>query len=210
MQVKIPKSSDDLRIRHFKAFEEFDLDGMNTMDEARLTASFIGKPINVVLAMDHDDFKKMYSHIKSVMLKMKVNPKPPEEITLDGKEYVLINPNKTATMWHADWGEFVKEGGFDKDPVRCACLFYHPKGHFYGELDRNENLVHPVRDKYQTFRDHLPLSTFIECSTFFLTRSLRLMIKSTERKKNAEMVAKMKEKILRQTQFLRGKKSSTI
>lgn len=206
MEIKLPKSPGDLRIRHFKAFKEWNEDEMGTMDKARFVAAFTGKHINAVLAIDNNDFNKIYSHVIRVLAKMKIEKEPPQVIVIGGKEFELINPHKTAAGWHMDWGELVKDNGFEKDPVRIACLFYHPKGHGYGEIDKHNNLIHSIADKYDLFRDEMPLSTFIEASAFFLFKSAKSTSLSME-KKIWEIRTK---KFLKRIPYLRGKKSSTI
>lgn len=202
MEIKIPKRAEDLRIQHFKAFKEWNEDEMETMDKARLVAAFTGKNIRSVMAIDINDFGKLYNHILSVLGKLKINSKPPQEIVINQVVYSLIDPHKTSAGWHMDWGELVKNGGFDKDPVKCACLFYHPKGHGYGEVDKNSNLVHSIKDKYDLFQNHLPLSTFIEASSFFLHISAKSISISMERK----LWEKKTETLINRIPFLRGKK----
>tara|TARA_R110000822_G_scaffold26529_5_gene79815 strand:- start:4754 stop:5362 length:609 start_codon:yes stop_codon:yes gene_type:complete len=202
MDVKLPKTANDLRIQHFKAFNEWNEDGMETMDKARFISAFTGKHINIVLAMDNDMFEKMYNHALTIISKLKINASPPKEITMRGIEYVMINPDKTSAGWHMDWGNVVKESGYEKDPVKVACLFYHPKGHFYGEVDSNSNLVHPIRDKYDIFKKEMPLSIFIECSRFFLLKLVRSTITSTEKK----IWERRTVKFLTRIKLLRGKK----
>ena len=182
MEIKIPKRAEDLRIRHFKAFKEWNEEGMDTMDKARLVAAFTNRNVRYISSIDINDFDKIYNHILSVLSKIKINTKPPEEIQLNGRTYSLIDPHKTSAGWHMDWGELVKNGGFDKDPVKCACLFYHPKGHGYGEVDRNSNLVHSIKDKYEIFNNEFPLSIFIESASFFLLKSIKSISISTEKK----------------------------
>lgn len=202
MEIKIPKRAEDLRIKHFKAFKEWNEDKMETMDKARFVAAFTGMHIRAVLAIDNDDFNKVYNQIINVLTRLKVTDKPPQEIELNGQLYSIIDPHKTSSGWHMDWGELVKNGGFEKDPVRCACLFYHPKGHGYGEIDKNSNLVHSIKDKYEIFKNELPLSVFIEASSFFLRKSIQSISISTERKL-WEIKA---EKLIKRIQSLFGKK----
>lgn len=173
--IKLPKTVKDLRISHFKSFSEFDDEDMDLSAKVRFVASFTGRSVNFIWSIEKDVFDKMYSHIVKLIATMKINSRPPKEITIDGVEYDLIDPNKCANAWHQDWNLF----DIEKDPVKLACLFYHPKGHFYGEIDANDNLIHPVRWKYQHFKHEMELSTFIECATFFLQSYAKSIEQST-------------------------------
>lgn len=202
MEIKIPKRQEDLRIHHFRAFKEWNEEKMETMDKARFVAAFTGLHIRGVLAIDNDDFNKVYDQIIKVLTRLNIADNPPQEIELNGQIYSMIDPHKTSAGWHMDWGELVKNGGFEKDTVRCACLFYHPKGEGYGEIDINSNLKHSIKDKYELFKNELPLSTFIEASRFFLLKSTKSINTSMERR-----IWEIKaEKLIRRIPFLRGKK----
>lgn len=78
---------------------------------------------------------------------------PPKEITINGKTYELVNPEKIGVGWHIDWAN----GDIEKDPVRMACLMYYPKGAIYGEVDAYDNLINPIKDRYKEFENHLPI-----------------------------------------------------
>ena len=198
--IKLPKTSKDLRIQHFKCFQEFDEDGMDLSAKVRFVASFINRSVNFVWSIDKDVFDDMYSHIIKLLATLEIPNNPYKEIVIDGIEYELIDPKKCATAWHQDWNLF----DIEKDPVNIACLFYHPKGHFYGEIDDNDNLIHPVRWKYQHVKHDMELGTFISCARFFLLNYLT----STKQLISIQIAEKRAVNIIqRLPSFLRKKQS---
>jgi len=167
--IKLPKTHKDLRIHHFNCIKEFDEYGMDLPAKVRFVALFINRSVNFVWSIEKDVFEDMYNHIVDLFSKMVIPINPPKEITVDGLVYELIDPKKCATSWHQDWGLF----DINKDPVNIACLFYHPKGHFYGEIDDNDNLIHPVKWKYQHIKHDMELGVFMSCASFFLLNYLK-------------------------------------
>lgn len=201
-EIKLPKTSKDLRIEHFNSFKEFEEDHMDLPAKVRFVAAFIGKSVNYVWSIDKNVFDKMYDHIMHLLSTLKINKQPPSEITINGVEYELINPHKVANGWHHDWNML----DIEKDPVKLACLFYHPKGHFYGEIDKNDNLIHPIRWKYDQFKKDIPLSTFIECATFFLLnweKSTRLSMEKEIAKNKLKSLAKRLKSLTIKKQYMR-------
>lgn len=199
--IKLPKSPKDLRIRHFKCFQEFDNEEMDLPAKVRFVASFINRSVNFVWSIDKDVFDQMYSHIIKLLATLDIPNKPPQEITINGIEWVMIDPKKCATAWHQDWNLF----DIEKDPVNIACLFYHPKGHYYGEIDGNDNLIHPVRWKYKYIENDMELGTFISCARFFLLNYL----KSTEQSIRIQIAQKKATSLMQKLPSFLLKKQST-
>jgi hypothetical protein len=187
--IKLPKHSKDLRIEHFKCFEDYDDFQMEVFDKVKFVASFLGRSENFVWSIEKTVFDKTYDHIIKLISGLNPPAKPPQEITIDGMVYELIDPAKAGIGWHQDWSM----QDMKKDPVKVACLFYHPKGHYYGEIDRNDNLIHPIRWKREKFEKEFPLELFISCARFFLQNWLESTMKSTRIKiaeKKAEKLIK--------------------
>lgn len=118
------------------------------------------------MRIDYRDIVKMTAHINGLYANFDVNKRPPKDITINGKVYEMVNPEKIGVGWHMDWSHL----DIESDPVRMACLMYYPKGAIYGDVDEYDNLLNPIKDRYNDFENHFPLQTFLEASDFFLER----------------------------------------
>lgn len=177
MDIKLPKSSKDLRIKHLKTIQSDKYAGkldLNLMVE--FIADFTGIKKAKLMRIDTGDIIKMSNHISNLYADFDVNSKPPKEITINGKVYEMVNPEKVGVGWHIDWSGM----DIEKDPVRMACLMYFPKGAIYGDTDENDNLINPIKDRYNDFENHFPLQTFLEASDFFLKRFVQSAKRYTE------------------------------
>jgi hypothetical protein len=187
MEIRLPKNTEDLRIKHLKALMNPSYnEDLTLMQVNEFMAEFTGEHINDILVIDAHDIIKMYHHVKEIYSEIKVN-KPPQLITLGGIEYELINPHKVGSGWHMDWSK----GDINKDPVWLACLFYYPKGVKYGTTDENKNLLYPIKDRYNIFERELSLQTFLEASAFFLTKIEQSTRLSMARQKTTERTVKL-------------------
>lgn len=192
-EIKIPANANDLRIRHFGVLK---LD-METITEIGLIGqmkfinTLTGTSVSNLKMLSQKQLKKVYASCMLPFMGFKVNAEPPNEIVMDGVIYELINPERVGTGWHIDMGMASTLNWQEKDPVKLACLFYHPKGKAYGEVDENENLLIPISSKEKVFEEHFPLRTYVECLGFFLRKSERLMRNYTEQKKAENKVAKI-------------------
>ena len=200
MEYRLPKRSDDLRIRHFSHMANTDLEKMESIiDRADFVADFLGISKKKAYTIDAKDVIKMSNHIIELYADIHVG-NPPKEITLNGKEYELINPEKVGVAWHADFSKM----DINRDPVQLACMFYFPKGAIYGDVDENDNLIHPIRERYNDIGDHLPLKVFLEASAFFLQKIEQSMRQSIVTRKATEKTILILSRV-----GMRGKKSST-
>ena len=182
MEIRLPKNTEDLRIKHLKALNGVEEEPpRNLNDLIDFVCEFTGEKRSLVeLFTTKGEILKIYEHLLGLFNDFKVMSKPPQTITLKGKEFELINPEKVGIGWHIDF----EKSDIEKDPVRVACLFYYPKGEIYGAKDENKNLINPIKDRYKEFENHFPLSTFLEASNFFLQR----FVTSTKRYTDKEIM----------------------
>lgn len=167
MDIKLPKSSKDLRIKHLKPIQSDKYLGQLDLPlMVEFISDFTGVSKNKLMRIDYKDIVKMTAHINGLYANFDVNKRPPKEITINGKEYEMVNPEKIGVGWHMDWSHL----DIESDPVRMACLMYYPKGAIYGDVDEYDNLLNPIKDRYNDFENHFPLQTFLEVSDFFLER----------------------------------------
>lgn len=200
MKYKLPKTSNDLRIKHFPHMAAADIEDLEgIVERADFVADFIGISRMKAYTIDAMDIQKMCNHLIELYADIHVG-NPPKEITLGGKVYEIINPEKVGVAWHADFSKM----DINRDPVQLACMFYFPKGAIYGDVDENDNLLNPIKDRYNDFADHMPLKVFLEACAFFLQKAERSMRLYMARQKAAVTVTKMLNKV-----GINGKKSST-
>lgn len=167
MDIKLPKSSKDLRIKHLKPIQSDKYLGQLDLPlMVEFISDFTGVSKNKLMRIDYKDIVKMTAHINGLYANFDVNKRPPKEITVNGKDYEMVNPEKIGVGWHMDWSHL----DIESDPVRMACLMYYPKGAIYGDTDEYDNLLNPIKDRYNDFENHFPLQTFLEASDFFLER----------------------------------------
>lgn len=204
MEIKAPKSINDLRIKHLPAltddrFSDLDLitDDMEMLDiKLNFVSVMCGISYNIARTLDLKDLNKIYIHCCNLFSNVNLKAKPPKEISIKGKLYEMVNPNRVATGWHADFGATKKD-----DYIRLACLMYIPKGSNYSELDETGNLKHFISDRMEDFKEDFPLVTFMQSSAFFLRKSFRY-------KRNLEIRVRTQKRVTRLLNLL-GKKRST-
>ena len=201
MEYKLPKKAIDLRIRHFNHMVNVDLERLITpIDRADFVADFLNISRKKAYTFDAKNIIQMSNHIIDLYADIHVG-NPPKEITLNGKEYELINPEKVGVGWHADFSKM----DINRDAVQLACMFYFPKGCIYGDVDENDNLLNPIKARYNDICDHMPLQVYLEASAFFLRKIEQSMRLSMVKRKTMERTTKMLNQI-----GLRGKKPSTL
>lgn len=129
--------------------------------------------------VDIPGIDQAFEHLMRIIASVDLNAPVMDEITLDGKTFVRIDPEKAPSGWHADY----HKSDFQKDPVRLACMCYIPKGTFYGQLDQHDNLVYPIHSRYDLFAKEFPLEAYITMNAFFLSKFVQLMNAYTGRQK---------------------------
>ena len=199
LEIKLPKTINDLRIRHLKAFsdEHFKVENISLNDKVIFLANITLVSVPKLLSVDYRDIEKMFSHCMSLFDNYKVNGSPKEFITVNNIDYQLVDQRKVGIGYHID----VEKSDFVNDPVRLACINYIPKGTIYGCMDENENMLYPISSRYEDFKEHFKMTDFVELQGFFLLKDVRLMSNYMEN-------LKLKKKIKKTFQiFGRGTKS---
>lgn len=200
--IRIPKAKKDLRIRHFKAINESVFSDNPTLSEKVVfLADLTSTPLYEIKQLKQKDVDILYRTSLMSFAGFKLNDKPPKEITLDGQEFELIDPNKVSAGWHIDYGNT----DLVNDQVRKACLYYFPKGETYGATDDNGNLLNPIKERLETIKEHLPLQAYLEADAFFLNKLHRSTKQQVIKQRAAIKGANIRAKVL----SLFGKKQST-
>lgn len=193
MELKVPKTKADLRIKHLPVLSDQRLNEPEASIELQVDVikAFTGVSAPQLHTLLVPDLNKVFSHLMSIIASIDVKADVPDEITLSGQTFIRIDPWKAPSGWHADYAK----SDFVADPVRLACMCYIPKGSFYGELDQHDNLVHPISSRHQLFTDEFPLETYIALTAFFLTKFGKLMNDYTVRLKRDSRNLKIKNRI---------------
>lgn len=180
VEVKVPKDIHALRCRHLKILTDDRLmnitDDLPWRERIQIKIDFVAGMCGITkerAAQFHiDDLNKIYDHCQNIFSQgVTFKKKPQQEITIKGKDYELVNPEKIATGWHIDWDN----SNIEVDPVRIACLLYIPKGSTYSAIDESGNLVNRIADRYKDFEEDFPLELLMNASAFFLQRFQRLI-----------------------------------
>ena len=189
MNIRLPKTTSDLRIKHWKVLSNPIYDSVVDLSLAcEFIAEFTGEHINDIRTIDQADVWSMFNHCVGLYEGIHVS-KPKKQITLGGELYNLIDHHKVGAGWHIDFGKF---NDIQKDPVKTACLFYYPaKAKKYGETDDNKNLLYPIRDRYNIVERDMTLQDFLNASAFFLRKSERSMRLSMESLKVTSKVSSL-------------------
>jgi len=183
-EFRMPKTVNDLRIRHFKPLTNVMYQGEITpLQMCEFLAEFLGVHVNDILQIDVDDVVKMFKHAKELYADIGIET-PPKELTMGGMVYELVNPKKVGVGWHIDYSH----GDIKAEPLWLSCLFYYPKGVRYGVTDENKNLLYPIKDRINIFEREMPLQTFINASAFFLTKTEKSMTLSMATQKVRQRV----------------------
>lgn len=168
MEIKLPKDKTGLRIKHLPAFQDKRL-----KDEAPTVSlkidtlhKFTGISKPRLWSVPEHQLSVLFNHIMMIAAEIDDKPEPPKEIEIDGQWFELVDFEKVGAGWHAD----NEESNYVIDPVRLACICYIPKGTYYGEIDRHENLLYPISSRHELFTDHFPLEVYYQLTTFFLRR----------------------------------------
>lgn len=192
IEIKIPSNPKDLRIKHFHSMSMAPANGFdNTEQGLYFLASFTGLRYNQLLDFKATDITRMTAIALTVLSKLDLVSKLPEEITLAGTSYYLVQPDKVGIGWHIDF----KNCSIKKDPVRLACMFYLQKDFNYSDADENGNITFPIDSRYKVFEEHFPLDLFIRSAGFFLRKSLSsirksIVIETTEMRVRTSLAAK--------------------
>ena len=185
-EIRLPKKIQDCRIKHFEAVKYLTeiQESINLPLKIKVIEKFTGVKYSDLITVNRIDLEKIYNHIIGIFGRYKPSVEPPKEITIQGVTYELIDPNKVGVAWHID----VTGLEVDKNPVMMASVCYFPKGAKYGEVDDNENIIHPIKDRVKIFEEHFPLDVFIDLNAFFLSKWFQYQIRYDLKEKTAKRV----------------------
>jgi hypothetical protein len=178
INIKAPKTINDLRIKHLSALT-------NPKFQKDLTLELMIDFVSIITDSNRTDLRNVYTdkvkevftHCVDLFKGFKI-AKPKEQIIIEGQLFDLVDPKKVGVGWHID----VSNSDFKAQPSRLVALMYIEHGTIYGELDENKNMKYPAKTRMDLFEEHLPLPTYLNCVDFFLRQSLKSMSSSMERR----------------------------
>ena len=172
IDIKVPKTVGDLRIQHLKAldFSNGKIGKMKIENIIEFLSLVTSATKNELKQINLEDLKDILEHVVKIFTDYKVN-KPKTIITIEEKEYELIEPKKVGVGWHID----IENSDFEKDPPRLAALMYIEKGTKYGKLDENGNMIYSNQERQKIFERSMPLNCYLDIVSFFLHKSLELI-----------------------------------
>lgn len=186
INIKAPKTINDLRICHLDALT-------NEKFQTNLSLENIIEFLSVITSGTKNELRKVnITELKDIfvhclgLFKDYQIVDPNKTITIEGKEYSLVDPKKVGIGWHID----ISNSDIKNDPARLAALMYIEKGTNYGELDENKNMVYSNLERQKIFEKHLPLPDYLNLVSFFLRQSIELTSNYMENPKKRKAMLK--------------------
>ena len=179
INIKAPKTLNDLRIKHLKALtDEKYQKAMNLGTIIEFICLITGAKRSDLNKVNISELRKIHEHCIGLFKNFQLT-EPKQEISILNKDYVLVDPAKVGIGWHID----ISNSDLQNDPSRLASLMYIEKGTVYGELDENLNMKYSNQGRAKIFEEYLPLPDYLNLVSFFLRQSIELMSNYTESKK---------------------------
>jgi hypothetical protein len=179
INIKAPKTLNDLRIRHLKSLtDEKYQKAMDLGTIIEFICLITGAKRSDLNKVNISELRKIHEHCIGLFKDFQIVD-PNKTIIIEGIEYVLVDPSKVGIGWHID----ISNSDLQNDPSRLASLMYIEKGTTYGELDENLNMKYSNQERAKLFEEHLPLPDYLNLVSFFLRQSIVLMSSYTESKK---------------------------
>lgn len=179
INIKAPKTLNDLRIRHLKSLtDERFQKNMDLKTIIEFISLITGAKRNDLNKVNISELRKIHEHCIGLFKDFQLT-EPKQEISILNQTYVLVDPSKVGIGWHID----ISNSDLQNDPSRLASLMYIEKGTVYGELDENLNMKYSNQERAKLFEEHLPLPDYLNLVSFFLRQSIELMSNYTVNKK---------------------------
>ena len=170
--IEIPENAHEMRIKHLPfLLALIDFEGMEPADIpiediVRLNAMFLCLEVRQLSRYKPEDNRTLFMEINQ-----RLNQHEPQAIPLrleyEGKAYTLRNPFiENPVDWKMDLID--AEPNFKDDPIDIISFVYVEEGMAYGESTEQQTQKNPRSVRNAVFREHLPLSTFLDIQAFFL------------------------------------------
>lgn len=166
MKINLITNIEDLRIKHFEIYEHLKIEEETIGKQIKVISCYTGISIEELSQVKAKDLNKLYRRILDVLSKY-VPKELPLSITIQGQEFELVQEfKKLPAGWYidADNNNVNLEGSPELLPAFC----YIEKGMDYAEKDKHKSIINPLQPRAELFKEHFPLTTFIDLTGFFL------------------------------------------
>lgn len=165
MELKIKKRIKDLDLTYIDCFHFINevKEDWSIVNKIKLVKLYTKKDIsNVVVS----DINKAFNIIIEVLNQYK--PKEvPIYVSYDGKDYELHQDYfKLPAGWFIDSTNV----DFEKVPELLPAFAYIEKGMQYAEMDESENILNPLRERAEVFKENMTISQYLDLTGFFLRK----------------------------------------
>ena len=177
MKIKVPKTINDLRIRHIDILndEKYRAEDLDLDTIVNFVAGITGEPLDKLYQVDFKDLTNIFYYCIDLFDGFKITD-PKKIITIEGLDYKLVDPMKVGIGWHID----ISKSDFEKNPALLAASCYLPvQCKHYGETDEYSNIKYPRFERAEIFNTHMDLPTYLNVLTFFFLESMKQMKRHT-------------------------------
>lgn len=169
MKINIPKSLEDLKIKHLELFNYItglDLENIGIENKIKIISLYSGVKEDRLKMVNLESLNKLHSKIAKIIGSYKPQ-EIPLSITYNNKEYTLRDSfNKLPTGWFID----VSVSDLAKEPEKMIAFCYIEKGMDYAQQDKHKNILNPLSERANVFKDNMPLPLYMSIAGFFLTK----------------------------------------
>lgn len=162
MEIKLPRTIKELRLQHLEAVAKLNPSGLDAYDKLVLVNELTGIDTEILRRVSLKDLDAIIKQYFTLITSCnEVNP--PKEIEVNGKKFKLIKSvSEMPLAWHIDLNHFDV-----KDAAVVAAFCYIEKGMSYCELDKQSNVLNPLANRIELFREYLSADVYIALSFFF-------------------------------------------
>ena len=198
IEVKIPSKISGFRIKHFDALVKLDeiespMDATITQ-KIEINSAFTGIPIEQLRQADVKSQNAVYTQIIKSLDTYVPKSILPSSLTYEDKKFNLV---KDFTKMPAGWFVDVSRMDFEKYPSQLVAMCYIEDGMIYAQTDDNKNILNLSTDRGKIFEKHLPLNSYIDLTTFFLSIWIEWKGQSIHKERIKKNLEKMKTDLSR-------------
>ena len=160
MKISSPERLQDFKLKHaarLMSLSETTTTDLTFSNILQHVSSYTDVPVDELKNVKPKQIMPIFNNCLAELNKYE-KKEPLKEMTILGKEYVLININDQKAGWLIDVE--LNQEHFKTQPEKMVALCYIEKGKQYGEVKTSE------REKI--FQEHFPAYLFFDLNAFFL------------------------------------------
>lgn len=165
MELKIKSRLKDLDLTYIDCYHFINevQEDWSIVNKIKLVKLYTKKDVSKVVV---SDINKAFNVIINVLNKYK--PKEvPLSLEFEGKEYELqVDFFKLPAGWYID----SSGADFEKVPELLPAFAYLEKGMSYAETDENSNIINPLKERAEVFKNNMSISQYLDLTGFFLLK----------------------------------------